>query len=281
MSNLMLCVGRTPSQLFEWDHLDVRVYSMEELCFYIVRNRYMIGRESFTHDLVDWIEKECLLEELGISLRRRLEKGCSAEEFAAVILEYVRYNTKEEIEETRKVLREGSNLDVYEKHLARADFLVETGKYTQALDAYEGLRRASDDRDDAMRAKLLFNEGVMHAKMFCFTRAAECFRSAYELTHDPEDYLSYLAALRMRMTEKEYLDYITEDAKGYQFSMTLESAIQEAEEAYGASEAHNRLKEMTRLKTEGRRKEYYESAARVMDELKRSYRGSEASGTAS
>lgn len=275
MSNLMLCVGKTPSQPYEWDSLDVRVYSIEELCFYIVRNRYMIGRESFTHDLADWIEKECLLEELGISLRRRLDKGCSAEEFAAVILEYVRYNTREEIEETRKILREGSDMDVYEKHLARADFLVETGKYTQALDAYEGLRRASAEHDEDMRAKLLFNEGVMHAKMFCFNRAAECFRASYELTHDPESYLSYLAALRMRMTEKEYLDYITEDAKGYQFSMTLESAIQEAEEAYGASEAHMRLKDMTRLKAEGRRKEYYETASRVIDELKRAYRGSE------
>ena len=85
----------------------------------------------------------------------------------------------------------------------------------------------------------------------------------------------YKMDFRTDMTEKEYLDYITEDAKGYQFSMTLESAIQEAEEAYGASEAHMRLKDMTRLKAEGRRKEYYETASRVIDELKRAYRGSE------
>lgn len=274
MTNLIRCIGKRAARPYDWEQADVRLYSIEELCFHIVRNRYLLGRDSFRSDLIDWIELELGLDDLATSLRRRVEKRCDVADFAFLILDYVRYNTPEEIEETKQVLKASTDMNVYDRHLARADFLIESGRFDQALDTYQSLRRSGVTDDMPAKARMFYNEGVMHAKMFNFTAAAASFRSAYELTHDPESYLRYLGALRMRMTEKEYLDYITEDAKGYQFSQTLERAIQEAEEAYAQSAENEVVKTLFTLKNEGKQGEYYQYAQQITDDLKRAYRGS-------
>ena len=274
MTNLIRCIGKKAAHPYDWEQMDVRLYSIEELCFHIVRSRYLLGSDSFQSDLIDWIELELGLEDLALSLRRRVEKRCDVADFAFLILDYVRYNTPEEIEETKKVLKSSTDMNVYDRHLARADFLIENGRFDQALDTYQGLRRSDVPQDSATQARMLYNEGVMHARTFNFSAAAASFRSAYELTHDPDSYLRYIGALRMRMTEKEYLDYITEDAKGYQFSQTLERAIQEAEEAFASSAENETVKTLLSYKNAGKQGEYYQFAEQIIEDLKRNYRGS-------
>ena len=273
MTNLMLCTGAYALHPFDWEQIETRVHSMEELCFYIVRNRYLLTRESFTTELFDWIGTECALPDLARTLQKRHSARASAAELAVIILEYVRFNSPEEIAETKRVLRESSEMDVYEKSLARADFLMENQHFHQAIDAYEDLRRATPEPDTERQAYLLYGEGVMNARMFQFAQAAECFRASYEITHDAETYVNYLAALRMQMTEKEYLEYISEDPKGYQLSMTLEERISKAEEGYGLSEGYRRIRHLKTLKNEGKSGEYYETVAGIVRALKDDYRG--------
>ena len=273
MTNLMLCTGAYAVHPFDWEQIETRVHSMEELCFYIVRNRYLLTRDAFTQELFDWIGTECALPELSRSLLKRYGARASAAELAVTILEYVRFNSPEEIAETKRVLKESAEMDVYEKSLARADFLMENQHFHQAIDAYEDLRRSTPEPDADKHAYLLYCEGVMNARMFQFAQAAECFRSSYEITRDAETYVNYLAALRMQMTEKEYLDYISDDPKGYQLSMTLEERISRAEEEYGLSDGFRRIRHLKTLKNEGKSKEYYEAVAGIVRELKDDYRG--------
>ena len=273
MTNLMLCTGAYAVHPYDWEQIGARVHSMEELCFYIVRNRYLLTRESFSQELTDWIGTECALPELARSLQKRFSARASAAELAVMILEYVRFNSPEEIEETKRVLRESTDMDVYEKSLARADFLMESQHFHQAIDAYEDLRRATPAPEEDKHAHLLYCEGVMNARMFRFAQAAESFRASYEISRDPEAYLGYLAALRMQMTEKEYLEYLSEDPKGYQMSMTLEERISKAEEGYGLSDAFRRVRRLKTLKNEGRSGEYYAAVSETVKALKDDYRG--------
>lgn len=273
MTNLMLCTGTYAAHPYDWEQTETRIYSMEELCFSIVRNRYLLTKEAFTPELFDWIGTECALPELARSLQKRAHAGATVTELAVMVLEYVRFNSPEEIAETKRVLRESSDMDVYEKSLARADFLMENQHFHQAIDAYEDLRRSTPEPESDKHAYLLYCEGVMNARMFQFAQAAECFRASYDITPDPETYLGYLASLRMQMTEKEYLDYISDDPKGYQLSMTLEERISRAEEGYGLSDAYRRVHRLKTLKNEGRTSDYYEAAAQIVRELKDDYRG--------
>lgn len=273
MTNLLLCTGKRDGAPFDIEVLEIRVANIEELCFQLVRNRYVLGEEVFTAELIDWIDKECGLRELAEILRRHFSKKTSVFEMTRIILEYVQYNTTEEIEETLRVLREAGDMDIYEKHLARADYLVESEHYSRALDAYGKLRKEIAENDYEKQANLLIAEGVMNARMFSFRRAAELFRQAYELNPEKRTYLLYLAAMRMQMGEKEYLDFVSDDVKAYQLSMPLEAAISEAEEAYGKSKEHETIKLLMKQKASGQTNEYYELVHSLTEDLKNEYRG--------
>lgn len=276
MTNLMLRTGRIAKNPYDWEQLEVSVSSIEELCFQIVRNRYVIGQDSFTRDLFDWIDIECGLKELADNAKKIFSKSSlspSVAETVAYILSYVGYNTADEIRETVKVLEEFSNLDIYEKHLARADFLMENEHYHQAFDAYDKLLRSVSDSEENKQIRLLMSEGIMNARMFAFSRAAELFRQAYEIRQDKEIYLRYLAAMRMKMTEKEYLDFVADDQKAYQLSMPLESLISEAEERYTNSKEHEKVKELMKSKSTGDKNAYYRQVFELTEQLKKEYRG--------
>ena len=276
MTNLMLRTGRIAKNPYDWEQLEVSVSSIEELCFQIVRNRYVIGQDSFTRDLFDWIDIECGLKELADNAKKIFSKSSlspSVAETVAYILSYVGYNTADEIRETVKVLEEFSNLDIYEKHLARADFLMENEHYHQAFDAYDKLLRSVSDSEENKQIRLLMSEGIMNARMFAFSRAAELFRQAYEIRQDKEIYLRYLAAMRMKMTEKEYLDFVADDQKAYQLSMPLESLISEAEERYTNSKEHEEIKELMKSKSTGDKNAYYRQVFELTEQLKKEYRG--------
>ena len=272
MTNVILCTGAQARHPYHWLKFGVSVHSIEELCFYIVRNRYLIGMDAFDQEMIDWIGEECALETLAERLRILKRTGRGVVDFAMAILEYVNYNTPEEIEETRQTLLNSSDMDIYEKHLARAAYLMQNRRYTQAFEAYESLRAAVPADDKELHAEILHNEGVMHARLFSFMDAAECFSASYELVNSPETYLSFLASLRMQMTEQEYVDYITGDARGYQFSMTLESLMSAASEDYLNSGEHMLIERVFSSKVSGSRRDYYALIEKMCDDFKKEYR---------
>lgn len=272
MTNLMLTTGRYAEHPFLWKKFDVHLYSVEELCFYIVRNRYLLGMDAFDGALIEWLDRECGLPELAERLSVMLKRKAGIVEFAGEILNSVRYNTQEEIDTTMETLRTTSDMDIYEKHLARADYLMDSDKISLAFDAYEDLKRAAPRDDKALHARILHNEGVMNARLFSFSQAAECFREEYDLTHEPKAYLSFMAAMRLQMTEKEYIEYISSDAKGYQYAQTLEEMMKEAEDAYAVSGEYRIVQKLYQYKNDGKSREYYTLIDKIVSDLKQEYR---------
>ena len=57
MSGLLLC-GKTTDRPFYVKEAELNVYSMEELCYFIYNNVYMIGQDFFDDSLLKFIEDE-------------------------------------------------------------------------------------------------------------------------------------------------------------------------------------------------------------------------------
>ena len=68
MSRVHLCLGRTASAPYSFDKARVRVYSVEELCYFLKENAYLLDETIFTRGLSDWLYKECGLPDLGQKL---------------------------------------------------------------------------------------------------------------------------------------------------------------------------------------------------------------------
>ncbi|RKM61341.1 hypothetical protein D6855_05470 [Butyrivibrio sp. CB08] len=272
MSKPILCIGSYAENPYHIEKIGRNVYCIEELCYCIVKNAFLLDEESFGPSLFDWIEEECSLHRLSDELRSMYSKRCSMAALAGTILDYVGYNTRKEVDKTEEILRGNAGMDVYQKKLARANFLLKNGRYAMAFREYEFLLANTPDIDKKLRAKIEHNEGVMYARLFLFEKAAERFLKAYEDSGDKESYYQYLSAVRMNLSNKEYVSFIADSDEAYEASMTIEGRMKEAEELYAASDDNHTLGTLSVYKAEGKMHEYYEQVGELTDKMKYTYR---------
>jgi hypothetical protein len=163
-------------------------------------------------------------------------------------------------------------MDIYRKKLQRADFLLKNERYTMAFKEYEFLLNNTPDIDKKLRAYIEHNEGVMYARLFLFEKAAGMFKAAYEDGRSRESYLQYLAAMRMNLSNKEYVSFIADSDEAYEASMELEGRMKDAQELYSTSKDNLALRAMALYKAENKRHEYYDQVGEITDEMKLTYR---------
>lgn len=272
MSKPILCIGTYAEKPYHVDKVGKNVYCIEELCYLIVQNAFLLDEDSFDNSLFDWIETECSLEKLSDELRSMRAKRCSLASLAGTILDYVGYNTKKEVDKTEEILRENAGMDVYRKRLSRADFLMKNEKYTMAFKEYEFLLENTPDIDNDLRARIEHNEGVMYARLFLFEKAEKMFLAAFEDCKNPESYIQYLAAVRMRLSDKEYVSFVADNEEVYEASLELEKRMNEATELYSASQDKLSLGTISVIKAEGKMHEYYDKIGEKTESIKREYR---------
>lgn len=272
MSKPILCIGSYAQNPFHIEKIGRNVYCIEELCYCIVQNAFLIDEELFSKELFNWIDKECSLEKLSDELRSMYSKRCSMASLAGTILDYVGYSTRKEVDRTEEILRENAGMDVYHKKLARADYLMKAGRYSMAFGEYEFLLKNTPDIDRDLRGRIEHNEGVMYARLFLFKKAADMFKKAYEDAGRKESYVQYLSAVRMDLPNKDYVAFIADSDEAYEVSMEVERRMKEAEELYAASDANHRLGTLMVYKAESKMHEYYTGIGDITESMKREYR---------
>lgn len=272
VSRPILCIGSYATRPFYIEKIGRNVYCIEELCYCIVENAFLLDEESFNMELIEWIGKECSLRKLSDELYGMALKHCSMASLAGTILDYVGYNTRKEVDRTEEILRENAGMDIYRKKLARANFLLKNGKYTMAFREYEFLMNNTPDIDKQLRARIEHNEGVMYARLFLFEKAADMFLKAYYDGQDRESYLQYLAAKRMGLSDKEYVSFIADNDDIYEASLELESRMRGAEELFSSSSENQELGTLSAYKSEGKMHDYYNKVGDITDSIKAQYR---------
>ncbi len=273
MSGPILCTGRYALKPYYLEKIGRRIYSIEELCYCIVQNAFLIDTDFFDMNLVDWIGDELLLQKLSDELRSMLVHNCSAAAFAGLILEYVGYSSKEEISSVEEILKNNADMDIYEKRMSRAEYLMRQGHLHQAFAEFGYLQMHMPEMDKKARAKIEHNQGVMYAHLFMYERAAEFFLKAYEDGGDDESYLGFLAAKRMLMDEKEYVSFVGSHKEAHNLSLKLEQRMDEANDLYDASSANIKLRSLELYRSGAKMSEYYDEVERITADMKEEYRG--------
>lgn len=272
MGRVFLCLGEYAQKPYFVEKVYINVYSVEELCYCLIQNVYLIGQEIMNGKLTDWLSEECGLAELAGRLIKALKKGCSVSEYVGIILEYIGYGNPEEIERVKESLEKGADLNVYEKRKARADYFAENRKYVLALKNYDRLLEELPEAERELRARILHNKGVAYTGLFRFGSAAESFRQALEYGGGEETYISYLAASRMRMEETEYVDFIAGQKQDHGLSLKVEKLLEEAAAEFEGTEENRMLFTLKVCKEEDNSVSYYEEMERIVGGLKECYR---------
>ena len=277
-TRLCLSVGAYSETPYCISGLQKRIHSIEELCFCINENAFLIDSSLMDENLVEWIGSNLGLDELAKDLFTMVRNKSSLNSFVAVIMDHVGLYDENTVKHIDKVLKEGAGLSGLEKRKRQIDFMLNAGSIVAAIKQYELLlercdeeNRQSADFIDRIKASVLHNEGVAYTKIFDYVKGAECFKKAFEIQPDPVHYKAYIACKKFSLTDKEYLDFVSENSEGYEYSVWLEKYLVDLQVAFNSSEEREKVNRLLALRID-KKQEYYDEIDKLTVRLKEMYR---------
>lgn len=226
MSNMILCQGAYAKKAYYASDDCRNLYSVEELCYYLYHNAYLLDDRFVSAELVDWIENELELPDLAKAVKRYAGRPDALTKLVCDLRDKIGYYDNDDWERLLGEIGRNNRLTVEERRKLRADAFLEEGKYALASDEYEVLLRETSLSQTKLRAKVYHNLGVCSAGLFMFRRAADYFGKAYETFPNTESYVSMLSAMKMYMSRKEYLDYLADHKESYEDSLEVERKME-------------------------------------------------------
>lgn len=277
-----VCVGNYAKNPYCIPGLEIEVRCMEELCYCMRENAFLLDMSFLNDGLIDWIGQECGLRELADALYPLIHRQGSLSGFVVMILNYVGFYDSETIGEIELVLKRGAGLSSIEKRKSQIDHLIKKKKYTMALHGYDKLLETWEQQEAegaalpaaSCLAAILHNKGVAWAGLMYYETAADLFKSAYDRDPRDEYYIDYLAAKRMQLSEGDYVAFAAGDPKNYPFTLELEKKMDRFTEEWERQPEYLQLYNRRELLTGGDAKRYYEENERLTQLLKDNYRDS-------
>ena len=101
MGSFILCHKKKARDPYRIARIHCRIYTIEELCYYLCNNLYLIDHTVVNEQLCDWLEQELDLEELARSLRDLLQEESPVELFVMQILSYTSLYTTAELNQVQ------------------------------------------------------------------------------------------------------------------------------------------------------------------------------------
>lgn len=250
---MILCRTKEAQNPFVVEHTGIKIYTLEELCYYIYNNIYLIGKEFISEGLLTFIRVETEEDALADRLEYLVQNQAGLAEMVVTILKYVDYYAIGEIEEIREILKTLNSQNVHERMKSRGDSYLKNQTFYSAIRCYEQIVLSQPDQtlSGLFYAGVHHNMGVAYARMFLFKEAADCFRQAYKIGQHEESHKCFMAAERMMMSENiiEREDATEEE---YVLKREIETLVDNAR----YSDEYRKLSEINELKEKGKVAEY-------------------------
>jgi len=185
MGKLILCCYPCAENPYYLENAKQNIYSIEELCYFLQDNIYLLDENIMTAEFCDWLETELKAAKLADKLRGLMdsERGFSA--FCMQIIRDSGYFSKNEMQFLEMKLQKMDHQSSYENRKIKADQYMERKLYLLAISEYRGLllHESKSQSDIRVRGDIWHNMGTAYARMFCFERAVSCYEKAYGLSH--------------------------------------------------------------------------------------------------
>ena len=206
MGELILCSQELAALPYYIDNASLNVYSMEELCYYIENNLYLLGEDFMDEELCSWIEQEMHMSVEAEHLRDICRRHGALSEFVDYILKQSGYCRTERIHQITGALKDLETKSEYECAKLKADRYVENKRYLSAIVEYRRLLKDTKEQSQTLVGNVWHNLGKAYAGLFMFQDAAACFKNAYEHNRNQESLWECLYACRLLNDEKTFQD---------------------------------------------------------------------------
>ncbi len=274
MGKVILCTGKTARNPYYFLSTGTRVYTIEELCYYIYHNIETVSEELVCPELVAFLRNELGLEERANQLEKLYATHAGIKDIIVLILCSADYYEEEEIRLLLNELDSLNEMTPLQRKKRNADHYLENGQYRDAMKAYRNIlySREPVEMNSIEYGNILHNLAVLYAKTGAFVTAAEEFRSAYERNGNPESLKQYLYALKYAKQEDLFDKEISRLSENRQLLEEIESELYHVSDNEDNTYDYHELMRIRNLKESGRVSDYYKAIDELVGRLKNKYR---------
>ena len=275
-SEMYMCLGALSTTPYFLSGLGVNIYSMDELCYYLCVNAYILANDLIDVRLCDFLRDNLEMPELSNKLRKMIKEGRTLGEMVTTILVDTKYCNDEEIAKIKQILVDNASLSFAAKRKVRGDNLLCANKYPRAIEEYQYvLSVLNREEEPELYSSILHNVGCAYSMMFLLDKAGEYFKRAYETDESRESLIMYLVCLRLSAKKEEYDRIVVKN--GYDERIALEAVrlMTSAREAAIDTPYGDAMKDILALHDSGRISEFYRVLDDTLDSWKLEYRRSQ------
>ena len=229
MGSLILCHKKRAKQPYVISRVHMKIYTIEELCYYICNNLYLIDYTIINHQLCDWIGRELEMEELSEHLKAELRKNCSMEQFILTILRESTIYAQSDINRIQNILERLQNQKDVERAKHKGDSLVQSREDEAAGLVYQAI--VGGERDDSVDkkfyGKVYASLGAAYGRLFLYEEASKMYEAAYEICEEPEMLKAYLYCCRRAMPEDKYVKMLSGNPAFLSMDPQIKESIRE------------------------------------------------------
>ena len=274
-TQLYLCLGTLSPTPYFLPGLGVNIYSMDELCYYLCVNAYILDNDLIDVRLCDYMRDNLGMPELAAKLRKMIKEGKTLGEMVTTILIDTHYCNDDEITKIKQILVDNASLSFAAKRKVRGDNLLCANKYPRAIEEYQYvLSVLSKEEEPELYSSILHNVGCAYSMMFLLDKAGEYFKQAYEIDSSRDSLVMYLICLRLSARKEDYDRIVVKN--GYDERVALEAVriMSSAREAQIDTPYGDAMKDILELHDKGRVSEFYRALDATLEDWKLEYRRS-------
>ncbi|WP_310605168.1 hypothetical protein [Anaerosporobacter sp.] len=274
MGKLIFCTGKVTEKPYTFPFSKARIYSMDELNYYIYNNIYLISEEAFSYSFCDWLEKELRLPEVADKIRNLLNRRNNLKDIVVSLLCSADYYTEPQIRELIQIMEQIERMPLIKKRKIKADNYLRYGQYAKALAEYEII---VDANESAMFTQVEYgdiyhNLAVAKAKSVSASEAAKYYLIAYKQNQREESLMQYLYSLLLSKNTEEFKTACEEFGVSQEQQSQLEEDIFAKELAALEIAEYENIDRLSALKKEGKVAQYYRELKGTIRQYKETYR---------
>ena len=269
MSGIILCRTKESQVPLHIDSMDINIYSLEELSYFIYNNIYIIEADMIDERFLKFIKEDVGEYALADRIEYLMQNGGGLAQIVVTILKYVDYYNDAEIDEIRDILETLNTQKVYERLKSRADSYLNNKFYYKAIVTYNKIIDGNVDTtlSGLFYANVYNNIGVAYARMLLFEQASFYFKEAYRIGQGQEYKKAYMMALRLSKGDN-FIDNDDETGDKLAIKKELESCMDNAK----YSDEFRSLTATLNKKDEGHVADYYNEIEHLIERWKQNYR---------
>lgn len=206
MGELILCKKPIAAVPYYIDEASLNVYSLEELCYYISHNVYLISSDFMSIELCNWIGKEIGYSDEEELLIKCIQEDAPLHKFVEILLRISDYLSGDEIKKIIETIETFENKSPWECAKIRADRLLDRNKIVDAIYSYENIldNKVKEKAPKEFIGDIWHNLGVCYSRLFFFDEACVCFEYAYQLNRKKISLEAMLCAYRCKKDEEGF-----------------------------------------------------------------------------